>query len=134
MANLIAEDEDFWDEFEKVFSNDNIKESNEDYTEETLDDTYLNIEIALPRDSEGPEYAKVTKRLQDDNGIPIGTSNDNSILDTHLYEVEDQDGYKISLIANRIATNLYLQVDDESKRHILFDAIIDHKSDLTVLQ
>ena len=133
LTNLITEDKDFQDEFEKIFSNDDIKESNEDYTEETLNDTYLNIEVALARDSEGPEYAKVTKRSQDANGIPIGTSNNNPILDTYLYEVEYQDGHKISLTANITAVNLYLQVNDEDNRHIFFDTIINHRSNVTVL-
>ena len=43
-----------------------------------LDDTYLNMELALPRDSDGPEFARVTKRLR--------TANDNPILDTRIYE------------------------------------------------
>ena len=91
-ADLFSEDQDFVDEFRKIFNDNSIKEADE-YTEETLDDTYLNMEIALPRDSEGPEYAKVTKRLRDANGIPIGTANDNPMLDTRLYEVEYLDGY-----------------------------------------
>ena len=40
------------------------------------------MKIALPRDSEGPEFGKVVKRLRDANGLPIGTANDNLILDT----------------------------------------------------
>ena len=45
-------------------------------------DTYVNMEIALTRDGEGPEFARVSKRLRDANGLPIGTANDNPILDT----------------------------------------------------
>ena len=133
-ADLIADDEDFQDEFQKTFNNNDIKEAYEAYTEETLDNTYLNIEITLPRDSEGPEYAKVTKRLRDANGIPIGTANDNPILDSCLYEVEYIDGYKAALTANTIAENLFSQVDNEGNRHVLFDAIIDHRRDSTALQ
>ena len=124
-ADLLASDPDFNDEFNKIFNDNSIKEADE-YTEETLDDTYLNMEIALPRDSDGPEYAKVTKRLRDTNDLPIGTANDNSILDTRLYEVEYLDGYKTSLATNAIAENLFSQVDNEGNRHVLFDAIIDH--------
>ena len=50
------------------------------------------MKIALPRDSEGPEFGKVVKRLRDANGLPIGTANDNPILDSRLYEVEYLDG------------------------------------------
>ena len=88
----------------------------------------------MPRDSDGPEYAKVTKRLRDADGIPIGTANDNPILDTRLYEVEYLDGYKTSLTANTIAENLFSQVDEEGNRHVLFDAVIDHRVDGSELQ
>jgi len=43
------------------------------------------MEVALSRDCDGPEFARVTKRLRDANGIPIGT-NDNPILDMRMYE------------------------------------------------
>ena len=85
------------------------------------------MELALPRDSEGPEFARVTKRLRDANGIPIGTANDNPILDTRVYEVEYLDGHKASLAANAIAENMFSQVDDEGNRHVLFDGIVDHR-------
>ena len=70
------------------------------------------MELVLPADDEGPEFARVTKRLRDANGIPIGTANDNPILDSRIYEVEYADGYKASLTANAIAENLFTQVDD----------------------
>ena len=50
-----------------------------EYTPDTLDDTYLKMEVALPRDGEGTELARVIKRLRDIDGIPIGTANENSI-------------------------------------------------------
>ena len=53
--------------------------------------------IALPRDSEGLEFARVTKWLRDTNDITIGTTNDNPILDTRMYEVEFLDGHKAAL-------------------------------------
>ena len=87
------------------------------------------MEVALPRDPEGPEFARVTKRLRDANGIPIGTANDNPLLDTRIYEVEYLDGYKASLSANTIAENMFAQVDDEGNRHVLFDSIVDHRTD-----
>ena len=86
------------------------------------------MEIALPRDDEGPQFARVTKRLRDANGIPIGTANDNPILDTRLFEVEYLDGYKASLSANQLATNLFAQIDDHGNRFVLMDEIIDHRT------
>ena len=67
------------------------------FTPEVLEDTYVNMELALPPCSEGPEFAKVVKRLRDNNGMPIGVSNDNLIMDTRIYEVEYIDGDKASL-------------------------------------
>jgi len=43
------------------------------------------MELAMPRESDGPEYARVTKRLKDANGLPIGTANDNPLMDTRIY-------------------------------------------------
>ena len=129
-ADLIDTDEDFRDEFDSVYNNNDIPEADE-YTPEVLEDTYLNMEIALPRDGEGPEFAKVTKRLRDANGIPIGTANDNPILDTRLYEVEYADGYKASLAANAIAENMFAQVDDDGHRFVLLDSVVDHRVDGT---
>ena len=55
------------------------------------------MEVALPRDDEGPAFAHVTKRLRDANGLPIGMADDNPLLDTRLYEVEYLDGHEASL-------------------------------------
>ena len=97
------------------------------FTPEIIDDNYMNMEVALPRDTEGPDFAHVTKRLKDANGLPIRTSNEIPILDTRVYEVEYVDGHKASLTANAIAQNMFVQVDDEGNRHVLFDEIIDHR-------
>jgi hypothetical protein len=127
-ADLMDEDEDFREEFQNVYNNKDIPEA-DDFTPEVLEDTYVNMEIALPRDGEGPEFARVTKRLRDANGIPIGTANDNPILDTRVYEVEYLDGHKASLAANTIAENMFAQVDEEGNRFVLMDSIADHRVD-----
>jgi len=129
-TDLTEFDSVFNEEFNKIFNDPHIKEA-DDYTPEVLEDTYLNMELALPRNSEGPEFAKVTKRLRDADGIPIGTAHDNPILDSRVYEVEYPDGYKASLAANVIAQNMFAQVDAEGNRHVLFDEIVDHRTDGT---
>jgi hypothetical protein len=48
-----------------------------------------------------------------------------------MYEVEFPDGHKASLAANAIAENMFAQVDDEGNRHVLFEEIIDHRTDGT---
>ncbi len=132
-ADLMEKDSDFNEEFNKIFSDENIPKA-DDYTPEVLEDTYLNMELALCRDGDGPEFARVTKRLRDANGIPIGTANDNPLLDTRLYEVEYADGHKASLAANTVAITMFAQVDAKGNRHVLFDGIIDHHTDGTEIK
>lgn len=131
--DLIDEDDDFREEFQRIYNDDTVQEA-DDYTPEIGDDTYLNMEVALPREDDGPTFAKVTKRLRDANGIPIGVANDNPILDTRVYEVEYMDGRKASLAANAIATNMFAQIDDDGNRFVLLDSIVNHRTDGTELQ
>jgi hypothetical protein len=106
-----------------------VPEADDSFTPDVFGDTYLNMELAIPRDSDGPEFAKVTKRLRDKDRLPIGKANDNPILDTRMYQVEYSDGHKASLAANAIAENMLAQVDAEGNRHVLFKEIIDHRTD-----
>jgi len=131
-ADLMDDDEDFREEFQRIYNDDTVQKA-DDYTPEIGDDTYLNMEVALPRDDTGPTFAKVTKRLRDANGIPIGVANDNPILDTRVYEVEYMDGRKASLAANAIATNMFAQIDDDGNRFVLLDSIVNHRTDGTEL-
>ena len=86
------------------------------------------MELAVPRgDNPNPQYTKVTKRLGDADGIPIGTVKENPILDSRMYKVEYQDGMKASLVANYIAEILFAQVDQEGNRHVLLDELIDFR-------
>ena len=104
------------------------------FTPEIMDDTYMNIEVALSRDTEGPEFSRVTKRVKDANGLPIVTSNENLILDTRMYEVKYIDGHKASLTANTIAKNMFSQVNNEGNIHVLFNKMIDHRSTVLALK
>ena len=111
-----------------LYNDDSIYKA-DNFTLEVLEDTYLNMEIALPRNGEGLEFTKVTKRLRDVNGIPISTANNNPILDTCLYEIEYLDSYKASLTANTIAENIFVQIDNEDHCHVLQDNIANHRVD-----
>ena len=72
-----------------MISNREIKEADEEFTPDTYDDQYLNMELAVPRgDNPNPQYAKVMQRLRDTDGIPIGMANENPILYSRMYEVE----------------------------------------------
>ena len=50
-----------------------------------------------------PQFARVNKRIRNDNGLPIGKASYNPILDTHMYEVEYADVNKFTFSANLIA-------------------------------
>ena len=123
-----CDDPDFQEEFNEVVSNPEVADADDTFTPDTYD-TYLQMELALPQgDSLEPRLARVTKRMKDANGIPIGTAHDNPLLDTRMYEVEYVDGEKAALSANHIAENLFAQVDDEGNRHVLMHEIIDHRT------
>ena len=123
----LKEDPDFMEEFHKVWGEEDIKEADATFTPDVFDDTYLNMELTLPHE-DGQTWAKVTKRLKDANGLPIGTANENPLLDSRVYEVEYSDGHKTSLAANIIAENLFAQVDDEGNRFQIMSEIVDHRT------
>lgn len=123
-----AYDAEFVQEFGHTINDPNVREADQDFTPDAFDDTYLNMELALPRDGGEVQLARVVKCLRDKDGLPIGTANDNPILDSREYEVEFQDGYKASLAANASAENLFAQIDDGGNRHILFQEIIDYRT------
>ena len=110
-----------------IYQDKDIPEADDVFTPEIMDDSYMNMEVALPRYTDRPDFSRVTKRLKYANGLPIGTANENPILDARVYEVEYADGHKASLTANAIAKNISAQVDDKGNRHVLFDKIIDHR-------
>ena len=96
-------------------------------------DMYLNMEVLLPQDGEHERAAKVVERSKDDRGNIKGSSNDNPILNTRVYNVMFPDGAVQQYGANVIAENLYAQVDEDGYRYQLLDSIIDHRTDGTQL-
>jgi hypothetical protein len=123
---------DFREEFDNTINDAKVPEAEDDFTPEVFGDTCSNVELAILRDHDGHEFAKVTKRLRDKDGLPIGKADKNPILETTVCDAEHPDGHKTSLAANAIAENMIAQVDDyEGNRHILFDEITDHRTDGT---
>jgi hypothetical protein len=123
-------DPDFANEFSEAISDAKIPEADETFTPDTFDDKYLNKEIAMARgasNDESIEFGRVTKRLRDAEGRPIGTAHDNPLLDTREYDVEFRDGHSESLSANLIAQHLFSQIDEEGNIHVLLDDVIDHE-------
>ena len=133
-ADIIGDDPEFAEEFATTFDNPEVKEADDDFDPDSYDG-YVNMELLLDRPGAQPELARVTKRLKDKDGKPIGRSNGNNpILDSRLYEVEFQDGYKSAMSANTIAENLFSQVDADGQRQVIFGEVIGHRNDGTQLE
>lgn len=137
-----SNDTDFVSEFGKqlVISDPSIPEADTllqpPPPEPTADafDSYLHMEIALPRgEEESMQFARVKKRKVDEDGIPVGVANDNPLCDNRVYIVEWLDGHTEELMANVIAENLFAQVDDEGNRFVLLDDIVDHRKSADAL-
>ena len=129
-ADLKESDKDFREEFFKIYQDEELKESKDNIISSSpgiADSTMLQMELALPRDGDGPELARVKRRKKDSEGNLIGTANENPILDTRVFEVEFIDGHTAAMTANAIAENLFSQVDQEGHRLLLMDEIIDHR-------
>ena len=56
-----ANNPDFVEEFKNVVDNPDIPEA-DDYTPEVLEDTYVNMELAMDRGGDAPEFARVRKK------------------------------------------------------------------------
>ena len=96
-----------------------------------FDNTYLNIELVIPRDRDGPDFSKVTKRFSDKDRLTIGRAPNNPIMDTRMYEVEYKNVYKVSMASNAIEENMFSLVDGEGNFHVLFQEIVNHRYDGT---
>ena len=84
---LAYNDEDFKEEFKKVFNNPDVQEADDGFIDDSYNQ-YVNMELTLYQGVDRPEFAIVKKKLKDANGRPIGVANDNPILDSRIYEVE----------------------------------------------
>jgi hypothetical protein len=47
-------DTDFLEEFNQVINDPNIPEADKSFTAKVFDDTYLHMELAIPKDIDGP--------------------------------------------------------------------------------
>ena len=72
-------------------------------------------------------------RVKDKYGKVKGTYNNNTILDTRVYDVMFPDGAVFQYEENIIAENMYSQVDSNGHRNLILKEITDHrKSAMTV--
>ena len=65
--DLADGDEDFQNEFARVFDNTDVKEYDDQFTPDSYDN-YINMELALDQGGDQPKYTRVKKRLKDNQG------------------------------------------------------------------
>ena len=104
-----------------------MPEADADFTTDVFDDTYLNMELEIPREGYKPDFTKAKKRLRDKDGLQIVRYHSYPILDTRIYGVEYKDRHKASLEANKIVEKIFAQLDGEVNQHVLFQEIVDHR-------
>ena len=94
------------EDFKKVIGNNGVTKVDDNNTDETPDifDSYINMEVGIPRGSYGElSHETVKQRVIDDDGKPLGVWTSNQINDRRLYEVNYLDGTVKTLAANVIA-------------------------------
>ena len=73
----------FTEEFGVTVNDPKANKADKDFTPDLYNDMSLNMELAFPRDGTKVQSGHAIKRMRDKDGLPIGTANDNPILDTH---------------------------------------------------
>ena len=128
ILDMEHEDDEFFTQFNKAINDPSLKEADDFNEEYGKEDPYIGMNLGLPR---GPDdelqHAKVKKRVIDDDGVPVGISNKNPLLDMRQYEVEYVNGESEIMTANLIAENIISQTDDEGHVHKMLDEIEDHR-------
>ena len=129
IIDINNENDEFIQDFHRIINDPTVVDADDEDVENWKKDPYLNMELGLPRgDDAGMLHATVKKRAVDVDGKPVGVAHSNPLLDTRKYEVEYIDGMTEILSANIIAENLLAQVDEEGHRQMLFDEIINHRT------
>jgi hypothetical protein len=99
----------------------------EDNIESEAYDKLIGAEFMVDFGSEGRKRAMVKKRARDYDGNLIGTRHRDPQLDQREYVIEYEDGTADRMFGNIIAANLYAQLDEEGKSHVLLKEIVDHR-------
>ena len=106
----------------------------EDFPEPEVYDKLIGAKVVLDQLSDGRgNIATVKKRATDTAGRPLGQAHRITALDNREYEVELEDGTTERIMANKIAANIYSQLDDEGREVLVFRDIIDHRKNGHVL-
>ena len=94
-------------------------------------DEYLQTKVMM-QVGDSRLSCKVKERVVDFNGNPVGTRNNNPLLDSRAYHCEFPDGSTEIFTANLLAENLMSSVDDDGYSFQLFSEILGHEKDATV--
>ena len=94
---------------------------------ESLDE-YIGSQIVIPNKEAVPVLAIVKKRKRDALNQPIGTKNENPILDSRIYELEFPDGRIEEYSVNVLAENLFNMADEDGWDTGLLEEVIDFRS------
>jgi hypothetical protein len=73
-------------------------------------DALINAEVMLPND-DGMAIAKVVRRGVNNEGLLVGTLNNNYLQNNMLYECKFDDGMTRAYLANTIASNIFTELD-----------------------
>ena len=73
-----------------MITNKDIPEADDIFDPEEFEN-YFNMELALDRHNDRPEFERVNKGLKDKGSKPIRITEDNPILYTKMYKVEYSD-------------------------------------------
>ena len=92
-------------------------------------DEYIGSQIVIPNKEAVPVLAVVKKRKRDALGQPIGTKNENLILDSRIYELEFLDGRIKEYAVNVLAENLFNMADEDGWDTCLLAEVIDFCKD-----
>ena len=110
-----------------------LAEAEDDIDPDVLD-KYLGARVLLTNgENGGGNIATVKSRVTDLNGRATGNAHNNPLLDDREYEIELEDGTTDRIFANKIAENIYSQLDDEGREILKFRDIVDHRKDGSAL-
>ena len=84
--DLTGDDNIFHEEFARAITNEDIPEADDIFDPEDFDN-YVNMELALDRHDDEPEFERVNERLKDKDGRPIRIEAENPILFIRMYGV-----------------------------------------------
>ena len=95
-------------------------------------DKLVSARITLPVSGVN-QQGQVKQCNHDLDGNNIGKHHPDMSLNATMYEIQFDDGHTESYTANRIAENIYEQLDDEGNKFKLIKEIIEQKEDNTAI-